>query len=57
MRLSPNHEERRESKEERNERRHRRVERRDRKKGVDGVVEGDKSGPGNWKDSSDDGGR
>ena len=32
------------------------MERRDRKKGVDGVVVGEKSGPGNWKDSSNEGG-
>ena len=38
----------RKSKKERKERRHRRVERRERKKGVDGVVEEDQQGLGNW---------
>ena len=49
--------ERRESKEERKERRHRRVERRERKKGVDGLVEEDRQGLGNWKHKSDGEGR
>ena len=49
--------ERRKAKEERKERRHRRVERRERKKGVDGVVEEDQQGRGNWKHRSDEEGR
>ena len=47
--------ERRKAKEERKERRHRRVERRERR--VDGVVEEDQQGLGNWKHRSDEEGR
>ena len=36
------------SKEMRKERRHRRLERRERKKGINGVVEGEQPGLGNW---------
>ena len=50
-------EKRRKAKEERKERRHSRKERRERKKGVDGVVEEDQQGRGNWKHKSDEEGR